>query len=77
MQSFMPLVGRILLSAIFLLSGFGKIADFAGTQQYMANSGMPLTAFFLVGAIILEVVGGLAVLLGYKTRWGAFALVKF
>ncbi|MEK6570908.1 MAG: DoxX family protein, partial [Bacteroidota bacterium] len=77
MQKFIPLVGRILLSAILLMSGLGKIINFIGTQQYMAAYGMPLTGFFLVCAIILEVVGGLSVLLGYKARWGALALVIF
>ena len=77
MQNFIPLLGRILMSSIFLMSGFGKIADFTGTQQSMASREMPLTALFLVCAIILEIGGGLSVLLGYKARWGALALVVF
>ncbi len=77
MQKFIPLFGRILLSTIFLMSGLGKITDFANTQQFMAAYGMPMTAFFIVCAIILEVGGGLSVLLGYKARWGALALVIF
>lgn len=77
MKKFIPLFGRIMISAIFLKSGIGKIFDFAGTQQYMAAYGMSWTAFFLVCAIILEVTGGLSILLGYKTRYGAFALLVF
>ncbi|HEY4715730.1 MAG TPA: DoxX family protein [bacterium] len=77
MQKFIPLFGRILLSIIFLMSGFGKIANAAGTQQFMSAYGMPLTAFFMVCAIILEVAGGLSVLLGYKAKLGALALVIF
>ena len=49
----------------------------AGTQQYMAAHGMPFAGLFLIGAIILEIGGGLSVLLGYKARWGAIALVVF
>jgi len=77
MQNLIVLLGRIFLSSIFLMSGFKKITSFAGTQQYMEGNSMPIAAFFLVGAIILEVFGGLSVLLGYKARWGAFALVIF
>jgi len=77
MQRFVPFVGRVLLSAIFLLSGLGKIGNFEGTQQYMAAFGMPFTGFFLVCAIIFEVFGGLSLLLGFKARWGASALIIF
>jgi putative oxidoreductase len=77
MQKFTPLIGRIFLSAIFLMSGLGKIANFSGTQQYMAAYGMPMTSLFLIGAIILEVGGGLSILLGYKAKWGALALIIF
>lgn len=77
MQNLIPLIARILLSAIFLRSGIGKIIDFAGTQQSMASAGIPLTGFFLVGAIVFELVGGISVLLGYKARWGAIALTIF
>jgi len=55
MQKFTPLIGRIFLSAIFLMSGLGKIANFSGTHQYMAAYGMPMTSLFLIGAIILDV----------------------
>ncbi len=77
MQRYIPLVARAFLSAIFLKSAFDKIADPAGTQQYMAANGMPLTGLFLVAAIIVELVGGLSVLLGYKAKWGAIALILF
>ena len=77
MQNFLVPIGRLFLSAIFLSSGFGKIFKFAGTQQYMEAKGMPIAALFLVFAIILEIAGGLSVLLGYKTQWGALALIIF
>ena len=66
MTKLIPLGGRILLSAIFLMSGLGKITNFTGTQQYMASHGMPYSAFFLVMAIIFEIGGGLSVLLGTR-----------
>ena len=71
------LVGRILLVIIFLQSGIGKIENFQGTAQYMAKFGMPYTNFFLVGAIFLELVGSIAVILGYGTRFGALLLIIF
>jgi len=77
MQRFTSLIGRVLLAAIFLISGVRKVINFTGTQQYMAAHGLPLTAFLLVGAIILELGGGLSVLLGYRTKWGAWALIIF
>lgn len=76
-HSSIPLIARILMAAIFLWSGIGKILAFAATQQYMAAAGMPFTGLFLVAAIVLELFGGLSLLLGYKTRWGALALIVF
>jgi len=71
-------VGRILIAAIFLMSGIGKIADPQGTQQYMQAMGMTwATTLFYVGAIVIEVGGGLSLLLGYWTRAGAAALMLF
>jgi len=74
---FAPLLGRILLALIFLVSGLGKIFDWQGTAGYMASKGMPLIPFFLLGAILLELAGGLAVLLGFKARIGAVLLIVF
>ena len=51
--------------------------DPAGTQQYMAAMGMPWTGFFLVTAIIVELFGGLSLLMGYYTRLGATVLFRF
>jgi len=77
MKNHIPLIARILLALIFIKSGIGKIMDPTGTQQYMAAYGMPLTGLFLVGAIIFEIFGSLSVLLGYKARLGAIALIIF
>jgi putative oxidoreductase len=71
------LVARILLSSIFLISGVKKVFAFSATQGYMAQYGMKMTGLFLVLAILLEVGGGLSVLLGYFPRLGALALFLF
>ena len=76
-ENVLSLISRVLLSAIFLISGVNKILHPVATQQYMAAHGMPLLGLFMVGAIAIELVGGLSVLLGYKVRWGAIALALF
>ena len=77
LSRFAPVLGRVLLSAIFLMSGFGKVMDWSGTAGYMASHGMPAIPFLLFMAIVLELGGGLSVLLGFQARWGALALVVF
>jgi putative oxidoreductase len=77
MQRYLPLIGRILLGLIFVMSGFNKITGFEGTQQYMASYGMPMTSLLLVGAIVVEIVGGLSVIFGFFPRLGSAALVLF
>jgi putative oxidoreductase len=75
--SLTALFGRIFLSAIFLFSGFAKIADWSGTSAAMEKQGMVAVPVFLAGAIALEVLGGLSVLLGLFARLGAGALIVF
>jgi putative oxidoreductase len=69
------LIGRILLAAIFLVSGIGKIGGYAGTQAYMTSMGVPGALLPLV--IVVEVVGALALIAGYRTRLVALALAVF
>lgn len=77
LNNYLSLLARIFLSAIFLWSGINKILHPIATQENMIAHGMPLTSVFLVGAIALEILGGLSVLLGIKTRWGAAMLIVF
>jgi putative oxidoreductase len=77
LRSLVTLIGRILLVLIFLNSGIGKIENFEGTAQYMATYGMVYTSFFLFGAIIVELVGSISIILGYFTRFGALLLALF
>jgi putative oxidoreductase len=76
-ERYAPLVGRILLSVLFLLSGFGKITGWGTTAGYMASKGMPLVPFFLAMAILFELGGGLSVLFGFWARLGALALFVY
>ncbi len=69
------LAGRALMSSIFLMAGINKISGYAGTQGYMESMGVPGALLPLV--ILLELGGGLAVLLGWQTRIAAFLLAGF
>ncbi len=75
MNATLSLLGRAGLSLIFIISGWGKIAAYAGTQQYMESKGLPGELLPLV--IALELGGGLAILGGAFTRWIAIALGLF
>ena len=76
-DNYLSLFARIFISAIFIWSGVNKIINPVATQENMSAHGMPLTLVFLVAAIALEILGGLSVLLGIKTRWGAAMLIIF
>ena len=69
------LAGRVLLAALFLISGVGKIGAYAGTAGYMASQGVP--AALLPGVIAIEVLGALAIIAGWRTRITAFVLAGF
>src|SRR5215469_13109657 len=75
MNDVLVALGRIGLSLIFIVSGFEKITGYAGTQQYMASAGVPGVLLPLV--IAIELVGGIAILLGVFTRWVALVLAVF
>lgn len=69
-----PVVGRVMLALIFLMSGLNKIGGFEGTAAYMASKGVPLATLALVITILVEVGGAAMIILGYKARLGAAAL---
>jgi len=77
LQNAAAVTGRILLGLLFVISGFGKITGFAGTAAFMASKGMPMAEVLLVGAIAIELVGGLMVVAGFRARWAAFAIAAF
>jgi putative oxidoreductase len=75
MNAYLSLLGRAGLSLIFIISGWGKLAGYAATQQYMESMGVPGALLPLV--IALELGGGLAILAGAQTRWIAIAIALF
>ena len=70
-------VARLLLAAMFILSGAGKLGDITGTAGFIASAGLPAPAFLAVAAGLLELVAGLALVVGFKARWAALALGVF
>jgi len=71
------LIGRILLSAMFILAGFSKLTAIGGTAQWFGSIGLPAPTVVAVLVGLLELVGGLAVLVGFYARAAAIALALF
>lgn len=76
-QAYLPLVGRILLALIFVLSGFGKIGGWQGYKAIMVSRGVPLVTVALVVSIIVEIAGGLSLFAGFKARVWSFILFLY
>jgi putative oxidoreductase len=74
-QNIALLIGRVLLSIIFILAGVQKITGYAGTVGYMESMGVP--GILLPAVIVVEVLGGLAVLIGFQTRIAAILVGGF
>jgi putative oxidoreductase len=77
LESYGTLAARVLMSQIFILSGIAKVMDPAGTAQSMEDRGMFWVPFFLGAAVAVELIAGLALLVGFKARLGALLLFLF
>jgi putative oxidoreductase len=75
MDKVLNIAARVLMSQMFILSGWSKLTGYAGSQQYLESLGLPGALLPLV--ILLELGGGLLLLVGFKTRWVALALAGF
>ena len=75
MANIADLIGRILISALFLLNGIFKISNYDGTIGWMESFGMP--GILLIPAIILEIAGPVLIIIGYKTKVAAGLLSLF
>ena len=71
------LVARILLALMFVIAGFGKIGGFEGTAGYIASKGLPLPQLGAAIAIVVELAGGIMLVVGWKARWAALAIAVF
>ena len=74
---FCPLLGRILIAALFVPEGFDKLNNFKPTVDITAQHGLPAPAIAVGLAILIELGGGLLLLVGYRVRFIAAAMAVF
>jgi putative oxidoreductase len=74
---FLPLLGRILIGVVFLVSGLGKLTTFGPTTAYISSVGLPLAPLGWAIAVAFEVGGGLLLILGFRVREVALGLALF
>jgi putative oxidoreductase len=75
--TFLPLLGRILIGAPFVMSGLGKLAAYGATVGYIAAMGLPVPPLAFVVAVLTELGGGLLLLSGYRARAVSLAMAVF
>ncbi|HMG50915.1 MAG TPA: DoxX family protein [Inquilinus sp.] len=75
--SLVPAVGRLLLALLFLISGFGKLAAPEATMGYIGMVGLPLPQIAYAVALLIELGGGILLLVGFQTRAVALVLAVF
>lgn len=76
-QSVVSVIGRILLSQIFIISGVGKATNPEGTIGYIQSVGAPMPEVAYVIALVVELGLGIALLVGFKARWAAAGIALF
>lgn len=70
-------IGRVLLALMFIMAGYGKLSNISGTAGYIASGGLPMASVLAVVVGLLELLGGIAIAIGWQTRWTALALGLF
>lgn len=70
-------IGRVLLALMFIMAGYGKLSNISGTAGYIASGGLPMASVLAVVVGLLELLGGIAIAIGWQTRWAALALGLF
>lgn len=73
----LALVARILMASIFISAGFSKILGFDGVTAYIASKGLPMPMIIAGLTVALEILGGLAIIVGYKARIAGLLLGLF
>ncbi len=76
-QNWVALIGRIALALIFILSGVGKLEALTATESVMTSHGIPAAPLLIWPIIAVELLGGLALAVGWKARWAAAILALF
>jgi putative oxidoreductase len=75
--AFVTLAARVLLSVLFILAGYAKLTDIAGTAGWFGSIGLPMPTATTIVAGLIELLGGLAILVGFQTRIAATVLAVF
>jgi putative oxidoreductase len=76
-QAFFQFLGRFCLATIFLIAGIGKIFTWDQTVQYMSAHGMPMAEFFIIGAILTEVIASFCLAFGIRAKLAAALLLVY
>ena len=76
-RGWINILARVLIAAVFIYAGYGKVTNVAGTAAYIASVGLPYATVLAWSAGVLELVAGLLIVVGYFRRWAAWALIAF
>ena len=77
MDNLISVLARVLMAQLFIVSGWQKLLAYSGTESYFSSVGIPLVGVVTPLVILIELGGGLALMIGYKTRWVAIVLAVF
>ncbi len=77
LRSYLAPLGRLLMSSLFIWAGYGKLMNSGGTAQYFEHAHIPVPNVAVWVVVVIELIGGLAILVGFKTRWVAAVLAIF
>jgi len=76
-MKYLPLIGRILFSIIFIMSGFGHLFSYSQMVGYAEQMGVPLASVAVPVTGIMILLGGLSIVFGYQVKWGSLLLIVF
>ena len=76
-QRYLPVLGRVFLAVLFVMSGIGKLTDPAGTIGYIQSAGLPLPNIAYGIALTVELLGGILLIVGYRTQLVALIIAVF
>ncbi|HWW06305.1 DoxX family protein [Collimonas sp.] len=76
-NKYLPLLGRILIGVPFLMSGLSKLGAYAATVGYISTVGLPAATLAYIVAVVIEVGGGMLLVLGYRVRLASLVMALF